>query len=380
MEESIFPWVVAASATLDLLVALLLLFVRNPRLGMGRLGGSVAATSAFFLIKAGVLGGLGVNLFGLICLVYVDLVVVIPLAGLAVIATSATGRTTVSTPVRVVAWISLVGPVVGIYATFWEPFNLRVESAAVPVVEARTGRAALRVGVLSDIQIRQVTPYEHAAIDRLMALSPDLILLPGDVFQGDDAAFDRERPALRDLLAKLDAPGGVFFVQGDVDSGTGRAARLVEGTKIVLLFNEVAHRVIGDRQVTIGGVELDYASGPARGTVNDLESAPGVDDVRIVLGHRPDVVETLRPSSRVDLVVSGHTHGGQIVVPGFGPLMTLSDVPRRVAAGGLHRLDGNRIYVSRGVGCERGQAPRIRFLCPPELSILTIGGPPEPSR
>jgi hypothetical protein len=103
-----------------------------------------------------------------------------------------------------------------------------------------------------------------------------------------------------------------------------------------------------------------------------LETRDGTEDFRIVLGHRPDVVSNLKANSRVDLVVAGHTHGGQIVVPGFGPLITLSDVPRKVAAGGLHQLQGNAIYVSRGVGCERHQAPRMRFFCPPEISILTI--------
>jgi hypothetical protein len=98
---------------------------------------------------------------------------------------------------------------------------------------------------------------------------------------------------------------------------------------------------------------------------------------------RPDVALGLRPGSRIDLVVAGHTHGGQVVLPGFGPPMTLSHVPRAVAAGGLHDLGGNAIYVSRGVGCERGQAPRIRFLCPPEVSLLEVGasaGQPAPSR
>jgi predicted MPP superfamily phosphohydrolase len=52
----------------------------------------------------------------------------------------------------------------------------------------------------------------------------------------------------------------------------------------------------------------------------------------------------------------------------------LTHVPRAVAAGGLHVLDGNRIYVSRGVGCERGPAPRIRLFCPPEVSLLTLRG------
>lgn len=69
------------------------------------------------------------------------------------------------------------------------------------------------------------------------------------------------------------------------------------------------------------------------------------------------------------------THGGQVQIPLFGAPLTLSSVARDVGSGGLHELEGRRIYVSRGVGCERGAAPRIRFLCPPEVSLLTLRGP-----
>ncbi len=88
--------------------------------------------------------------------------------------------------------------------------------------------------------------------------------------------------------------------------------------------------------------------------------------------HRPDPLWTPGTDSRIDLLVSGHTHGGQVSVPFFGPPITLSSVPRDVAAGGLHVVDGRRIYVSRGVGLERGTAPRIRFRVPPEVSLLTL--------
>ena len=98
--------------------------------------------------------------------------------------------------------------------------------------------------------------------------------------------------------------------------------------------------------------------------------------LRLLVAHRPDVIYTLSPSSRIDLIVAGHTHGGQVVVPGFGPLITLSRIPRAIAAGGLHAMDGNRIYISRGAGSEQGQAPRLRVFCPPEVSILEIGGAP----
>ena len=74
----------------------------------------------------------------------------------------------------------------------------------------------------------------------------------------------------------------------------------------------------------------------------------------------------------MDLTIAGHTHGGQVRIPFFGPPITLSRVPRRVAGGGLHELQGNAIYVSRGVGCERASAPRVRLNCPPEVSLLTL--------
>lgn len=129
---------------------------------------------------------------------------------------------------------------------------------------------------------------------------------------------------------------------------------------------------MGDRTITIGGIELDDASARATAVVCDLETRPGVDDVRILLAHRPDAVYDLPSGARTDLVVTGHTHGGQVAIPGFGPLMTLTGVPRAVAAGGVHELDGRRLFVGRGVGVERRQAPQIRLFVRPQVAVLTL--------
>ena len=95
--------------------------------------------------------------------------------------------------------------------------------------------------------------------------------------------------------------------------------------------------------------------------------------MHLVLVHRPGAgLEALAPDSPLDLVIAGHTHGGQVVVPGFGPPLTLSTAPRHLAAGGLNRVDGNAVYVSRGVGMERKWAPRVRLFCPPEVTLLTL--------
>jgi predicted MPP superfamily phosphohydrolase len=131
---------------------------------------------------------------------------------------------------------------------------------------------------------------------------------------------------------------------------------------------------VGDRRLVLGGHARDYGTDAAEATRGSLVDASGGDAITVLLAHRPDTVLNLPPSSGVDLTVAGHTHGGQVVVPGFGPLITMSQVPRAVAEGGLHEIDGNRIYVSPGVGMERRQAPQVRLFSPPTIAVLTLAG------
>ena len=91
-----------------------------------------------------------------------------------------------------------------------------------------------------------------------------------------------------------------------------------------------------------------------------------------MVSHRPDPVLSLPDGSAVDLLISGHTHGGQVSLPGIGPLVARSELPRVVVSGGLHLVNGHPVYVSTGVGVERGQAPPIRFRSRPSVGVLTI--------
>jgi len=88
-----------------------------------------------------------------------------------------------------------------------------------------------------------------------------------------------------------------------------------------------------------------------------------------VLGHSPDYA---LGDVRADILLAGHTHGGQVSIPFLGPPLTMAEVPRAWASG-LTELSGDRhLYVSRGVGMERGNAPRVRFLTRPELAIIDV--------
>ena len=372
-----------ASTALDALLAGTMLWLVVARreagrtLTLPRVVAAIIVSGVFFACKAVVLTRFDLNIFGLIHLTYLALVIVIPLLAAGLLAMehlqrSAARPLRLTLPVRSIAAACVIGgPAAGYYSTYVEPFRLQLEQVDCVVPTERAGHQPVRIGVLADLQTSEVTDYERSAIQLLMDQKPDLIVIPGDLFQGWPSQFRDQLPHMRELLSQLHAPGGVFFVLGDCDSAA-RVHALLDGlNNIRTLVNEIAAIDVKDRTITIGGTELLMTS-QARSMIHRLQNLPGTDDIRIVLSHRPDSVLELAPDSRVDLVIAGHTHGGQVVVPGYGPPLTLTHVPRTIAAGGLHQHNGNHIYVSRGVGRERGQAPSVRFFCPPEITVLSV--------
>ncbi|HEY5908345.1 MAG TPA: phosphohydrolase, partial [Vicinamibacteria bacterium] len=142
-------------------------------------------------------------------------------------------------------------------------------------------------------------------------------------------------------------------------------------TPVRCLTSEAARIALpGGRSLSLLGLTLDESRGDDASALRLVERAPA-GDLRLVIGHRPDFVLALAGRTRVDLALAGHTHGGQIVVPGFGAPVTLSRLPRLYASG-LHLYQGIPLHVSPGVGMERLTAPQVRFLCPPEVSVLDV--------
>ena len=351
-----------ASAVADAAVILAVLLRRWP---------AVAATGAVAAaLKVAALAVVGTG-FGLMHLLYLDVVVALPLVGLGLLVLG-NGRRRLSVGVVAVALLALAP--VGVYATFVEPERLQVERVDVPLAPEREGSEPVRIAVVADIQTDDVSDYDRRAVRRARELRPDVVLIPGDLFQMPDRRVWRQRHRLRALVRELRAPGGVFVVPGDTDH-VHRLRWVLPGTGARLLVNDIARTRVRGRTITIGGLERHWDTEAAMETAEALEARRGADDVRILLAHRPDAAVTLGRNSRVDLVVAGHTHGGQVQLPLIGPPVTKTGVPRRVAAGGLHTVDGRRIYVSRGIGVEHAPyAPRVRFLCPPELTLLTLAG------
>jgi len=126
------------------------------------------------------------------------------------------------------------------------------------------------------------------------------------------------------------------------------------------------------QRVTLVGVACSHDR--TRDAPRLLEAMRGVgeSEFTLLLYHSPDLIYEAAELG-VDLELGGHTHGGQIRVPFYGAIVTLSEYGRRFASG-LFQVDGTTLYVSRGLGLEGGHAPRVRFLCRPELVSLELVG------
>ena len=355
--------------------------------GVGFVGTVVLGAGALFIT--------GVDGFTLIHAAYVVGTVGVPLAG-GIVLVGARPRPWGVTAVCVVALAAIP---VGVYATHVEPFWLRVETVSLAVdglngVDGVDG--PIRIGVLADLQTTAVGEYERDAVERLLGFEPDIVLLPGDLYQFDAELFDERAPGFTELIRRIvgEVPL-VYLVSGNTDTVAG-LRRITEGTGAKVLDNEIDVFELNGVSVWVGGTTLFGDDAAARRMATRLagggqglagaggegvgqsaergaEGGRGGPGVRILIGHKPDAIELVRETP-VDLVVSGHTHGGQVSLPFFGPPLTLTGVPRHVAAGGLHELDGTPIYVSTGVGRERGNAPQLRFGVRPSIGIIDLVG------
>ena len=306
----------------------------------------------------------GRDVFALFHLVYLIATAAVPIA--AVLVLTRPGEMSTWTKRGLLA-TTLALPI-GLYASHVEPFWLRVDEVNLIVPPAEAG---LRIGVLSDLQTTNIGDYENDAIDTLIAQEPDFVVIPGDIWQLErDVGYEERAPEFEALLARLDAAvPHVFMVNGDTDT-VPNLRRLTQGTSIVVLDNEVVEIEVRGIPVRIGGISHNGDDFKRPATFEQL-MAGGDNTFRLLLAHRPGIVNILPPESPIDLVVAGHTHGGQIAVPFFDPLVTLSEVPRSVAGGGLSLYNNYAIYVSTGVGRERHRAPQVRFGVRPSIGIIT---------
>jgi predicted MPP superfamily phosphohydrolase len=257
-----------------------------------------------------------------------------------------------------------------------EPTWLEVNRFDIPVPDLPAGFDGFRIAQLSDFHCsRQVTPHYLAeAVDLAQAQRPDLVVLTGDFVHKGYRYVERVARILGRLTSTPDIEG-VFAVLGNHDFSVRNAlgfrryrhlhravAAALTAHGIRVLHNESVPLTRGDGLLHLVGVEDLWSR------VCDLDQAfAGLDPAvgRVVLAHNPRTAERLN-GRRCDLMLSGHTHGGQVNLPGVGRPV-LSRQARRFAAG-LYCYKGGYVYVNKGVGF----GFRFRFGVRPEVAVLTL--------
>lgn len=253
-----------------------------------------------------------------------------------------------------------IGAVTGasVYGAAYERHHIGVTGATLPVSGLPPGLHGLRVGFLTDVHHSQMVPAEDVAraVDLLMAETPDLIVLGGDYVTFGDRNYVGP---VAELLAPLHAPHGVFAILGNHDDDREMPAALMR--QHIQVLRDARTRL------TIEGEALDLA-GVRFWTRRPAEIARvlrGAAEGTLLLAHDPRrLVEA--SELNVPAVLSGHTHGGQVVVPGVGAIAKRRRFP---LLAGLGRRENTSIFVSRGIGTV--YVP-VRFNCPPEVAVVTL--------
>ena len=252
-----------------------------------------------------------------------------------------------------------VGTVTGATAHgfLYERRDLEVTRTSMAVSGLPEALRGLRIGVLTDIHRSQTVSHEMVAqaVRVLMAEAPDLIVLGGDYVSWRDVRY--VHPAA-EALAPLSAPHGVLAVLGNHDDDRDMPAALA--AKGFTVLKDARTRL------TIRGEAMDFA-GIRFWTYKVSEIAHvlrGSVPHTILLAHTPKRLFEAQQLA-VPAVISGHTHGGQIVLPGVGAIAA-REFP---VIAGMARRDGTSIFVSRGVGTV--YVP-VRINCPPEVAVLTL--------
>ncbi len=250
------------------------------------------------------------------------------------------------------------------YVFYVEPHWLSIERIDVPIYDLPDTFEGFKIVCMSDFHLHPYTQIDFIkkVVSSANELSPDLVCLLGDyVFEGADSIYE-----LAPVLAGLESIYGVFAVLGNHDLWTDAAVVRsgLESVGIRVLVNESVLLRRGDDNLILAGLDDGWSGEPDLSLA--LENLPQGSPVIMML-HEPDFADHYTRDGRVRLQLSGHSHGGQVRLPGIGAPF-LPDFARKYDDG-LVEIEGMWLYTTRGIGVI---GPPARFNCRPEITEITL--------
>lgn len=253
----------------------------------------------------------------------------------------------------------LIGLLILLWSYFVEPNLIKVRHYDVPCKDLK----GLHAVFISDLHIKKKDVARIRKIVKLVnAQKPDIVFVGGDYANGHSAKTTFDFELLGYEVSRINAPYGIYSVLGNHDWWAGGEVirRNLEKFGIVVLDNSSV-------PVHIGGGKYLYIAGVGDRDTRGAKPEAALKNTahpRIFLTHHPDVFYDVKEN--VDLILAGHTHGGQVVIPFWGPILIPTAYPKKFAHGMVEE-NGNRIIVTKGLGTS---ILPIRFNCPPEIVVI----------
>lgn len=251
------------------------------------------------------------------------------------------------------------------YPVFIERYLIQTNYYKIVVPHLPNAFSGFRIIQLTDLHYGFLVPLAviRYAVDQANRLKHDLIVCTGDYVH--EKRSTKQIDAVWPLLARLKAQYGVHSILGNHDhwADTERSQQW-----LVQANQDLRHKV---KVIEKDGQRLWLAGAgdfmEDHRNLDDLLAGVPDSDCRIVLAHNPDTADT-GFSTRVDLMISGHTHGGQINIPFFGP--PVLPVKNKTYSNGLKKSPrGTNVFISKGIGWA---IYPVRFNCPPEIAVLEL--------
>jgi predicted MPP superfamily phosphohydrolase len=268
--------------------------------------------------------------------------------------------------------------VLGVDMLYIEPTSLVFEHYKITSPKIKF---PIRVVFVADIQTDKIDWYERRTLQMIMEAKPDLILLGGDYLQyysgtsGVSTLPERFRQLFLDI--PLSAPLGVYAIAGNIDySSSEQFSELFMGTTVDPVYFSEMIDGLGEE-----GNQIDLRFLSVVDSIDGVKQAAlsQSGNFTIVVGHYPNyAIQDYQFSEQTpDLMLAGHTHGGQIYIPFYGALRVKytnreAVISQDFLRGMKHFKNGGNLLITRGSGMERGWAPRVRFMCKPEISVIDI--------
>ena len=253
---------------------------------------------------------------------------------------------------------------VGAYPTFIERNLVSVNRYQIPVSGLPPSFHGYTIAHLTDLHLCFLVSenFVENVVNKTNQLKPDLIVCTGDYVHDRNTTktIDRVWP----MLSQLQAKDGVYSVLGNHDhwADTNRSQYWLERTGQNLRHTSKAlYR--GKERIVLGGAG-DYWEDELG--IDTAFASSDEHDYRILLAHNPDSADSTFQTP-LSLVISGHTHGGQVVVPFYGP--PVLPVQNKKYTSGLVQTEKTAVFISRGLGWALYP---VRFNCPPEIALLEL--------